>query len=127
MAISQRRAKRKVTGGRYKYLNKKKKKCHLGRSPTMTKLTDKSKTTKIRVLGGNEKTRALTASHINVSDPKNKKNKKIKLKTVLENPANRNYVRRNILTKGTVVDTELGKVKITSRPGQDGLINGILV
>ena len=34
---------------------------------------------------------------------------------------------RNILTKGAFVETNLGKVKITSRPGQDGNMNGILI
>ena len=47
--------------------------------------------------------------------------------TVTENPANKNYVRRNYLTKGAVVTTELGKAKITNRPGQDGCINAVLV
>ena len=37
------------------------------------------------------------------------------------------YVRRNIITKGAIVKTEAGLVKITSRPGQDGTLNGILV
>jgi small subunit ribosomal protein S8e len=47
--------------------------------------------------------------------------------TEVENPANKNYIRRNILTRGAVVMTELGKAKITSRPGQDGEVNAILV
>ena len=47
--------------------------------------------------------------------------------TVTENQSNPNYVRRNILTKGSVVETELGKVRISSRPGQDGVINGTLI
>jgi small subunit ribosomal protein S8e len=47
--------------------------------------------------------------------------------TVTENPANKNFVRRNILTKGAVVATDLGKAKITSRPGQDGEVNAILL
>ncbi|MFH1511592.1 MAG: 30S ribosomal protein S8e, partial [Candidatus Woesearchaeota archaeon] len=33
----------------------------------------------------------------------------------------------NIITKGTIVDTDKGKVRITSRPGQDGTLNGVLV
>jgi len=64
---------------------------------------------------------------INVYDPKTKKYSKVEIKTVVENPANRHYVRRNILTKGTIVDTSLGKAKITSRPGQEAVLNGILV
>ena len=47
--------------------------------------------------------------------------------TVVENTANTHFVRRNIITKGAVVDTSLGRVKVTSRPGQHGMINGVLV
>ena len=46
---------------------------------------------------------------------------------VVENPANRHFVRRNIMTKGTVIETEKGKARITSRPGQDGTINAVLI
>jgi len=56
-----------------------------------------------------------------------KKYSKVKIKNVVENPANRHFVRRNILTKGTVVDTDKGKAKITNRPGQEGSINAVLV
>jgi ribosomal protein S8E len=31
------------------------------------------------------------------------------------------------MTKGTIVDTEIGKVRITNRPSQEGTINGILL
>ena len=46
---------------------------------------------------------------------------------VIENKANPNYVRRNIITKGAIVETSAGKAKVTSRPGQDGVINGVLI
>ena len=46
---------------------------------------------------------------------------------VIENTANPNYVRRNIITKGAIVETPEGNAKVTSRPGQDGVINGILI
>ncbi|MEK6848627.1 MAG: 30S ribosomal protein S8e, partial [Nanoarchaeota archaeon] len=42
-------------------------------------------------------------------------------------PANRHFIRRNIMTKGSVIDTELGKARITSRPGQDGVVNAVLI
>ena len=53
--------------------------------------------------------------------------KKVKIRNVLESPANRNYARQNLLTKGTIIDTEAGKAKVTNRVGQDGVVNGILV
>ena len=47
--------------------------------------------------------------------------------TVVDSPADVNYVRRNILTKGAVVETDAGKVRLTSRPGKDGVLNGTLI
>jgi small subunit ribosomal protein S8e len=32
-----------------------------------------------------------------------------------------------IVTKGCIVETELGKAKVTSRPSQHGIVNAILV
>ena len=58
---------------------------------------------------------------------KNKTSKKIEIKNVLETPSNRFLARQNIITKGTIVETELGKAKITNRPSQEGVVNGILI
>ena len=80
-----------------------------------------------RGLGGNVKLKVLSDGKVNVADPKTKKVKSSKLVSVDKNPANIHYVRRNIITKGAIVKTEAGLVKITSRPGQDGTLNGILV
>ncbi|RLF82243.1 30S ribosomal protein S8e, partial [Thermococci archaeon] len=52
---------------------------------------------------------------------------KVKIISVVENPANRQYVRRNIVTKGAIVQTEIGKALVTSRPGQDGIVNAVLL
>ena len=81
----------------------------------------------IRARGKNQKVKLLATDHINVTDPKTGKTSKATIKTVTENPANIHYVRRNILTKGAVVDTDKGKVKVTSRPGQSGALSGVLV
>jgi len=126
MVITQHRSKRKPTGGRYKKLYRSKRKAEIGKAPMHTKL-DKSKTKIIRTKGGNQKTKLLSCDVVNVYDPKSKKCTKSKIKTILENKANRHYVRRSILTKGTIVETELGKAKITSRPGQEGAMNAVLV
>ena len=58
---------------------------------------------------------------------KDKKTKKVEIKNVLETPSNRFLARQNIITKGTIVETGIGKVKITNRPTQDGVLNGIFV
>jgi len=116
---------KKVSGGRY-HAPRKKKKHELPRQPRVVKLKQK-KTKTIRTQGGNKKTVLLGADTINVTDPKTKKTKTVKIKNVLETPSNRFLARQNILTKGAVVDTELGKARITNRPGQEGSVQGVLV
>ena len=60
-------------------------------------------------------------------DPKTKKAKKTSIKNVLETPSNRFLARQNILIKGAIIETELGKAKITNRPGQEGSVQAVLV
>lgn len=125
MALSQSRPKRKETGGRY-IAYRKKKQYELGREPSFTKL-GKKRMQVIRVMGANRKLRLLSADTANLFDPKTKSFKQIKIKTITDNPANRHFIRRNIMTKGAVVETELGKARITSRPGQNGVVNAVLI
>ena len=125
MAKSQRRSKKKTTGGKY-LKSRKKRKFELGRESALTKV-GKKVAKNIRVRGARLKTRLLVAEFANVIDPKTKKYEKVKIKTVIENSSNRHYVRRNIITKGCIIDTEKGKAKVTSRPGQDGIVNAVLV
>jgi small subunit ribosomal protein S8e len=125
MVIIQARSKRKPTGGRYK-AKLTKRISRAGAKPTLTKIGDR-KTKIVREIGGNKKIKLAQVQIINVFDSKSKKYIKAKLETVMSNPANRHYVRRNILTKGTIVKTDKGPVKITNRPGQEANLNGILV
>ena len=90
------------------------------------KWLDEKKLRKIRTRGGNEKLRLATGNKINVTDA-NGKTQVVDILGVIENTANPNYVRRNIITKGAIVETPEGNAKVTSRPGQDGVINGILI
>ncbi len=53
--------------------------------------------------------------------------KKVKIKAILESKDNRNFARLNIITKGTVIDTEDGKAVVTNRPGKEGFINAVKV
>jgi small subunit ribosomal protein S8e len=62
-----------------------------------------------------------------VTDPKTGTSKTAKIETVKENKANLHYTRRNIITKGAVIKTELGEAVVTNRPGQDGMINAVLL
>jgi small subunit ribosomal protein S8e len=125
MVITQSKSKRSSTGARY--INYRKKKLYeSGSEPTLTKVGKTNlKTTKGN--GGNKKYKLLLTDIANIFDPKTKKYEKTKIKAVIENSANRQFIRRNIMTKGAVIETEKGKAKITSRPGQDGTINAILI
>jgi len=55
------------------------------------------------------------------------KYKQAKIISVEENPADSHFVRRNIITKGALIQTDLGKAVVTSRPGQTGVINAKLI
>ncbi len=125
MAISQARSRRSASGARLRDYRKKKQ-YEAGRRPVLTKIGEKQVKT-LRVLGGNTKSKLFHEKVANVFDMKKKKTVKATLKNVLENEANRNFIRRNILTKGAIVETDIGKIKITNRPGQEGTINGVLI
>lgn len=125
MVIVQSRSRQKPTGGRYKK-SRKKKMYEMGRAPTLTRI-DERKFKIIRTRGGNAKYRLLKTTLANILDKKTNKYEKIKIISVIENPANRHFVRRNIITKGTIIKTEKGNAKVTSRPGQDGTVNAVFV
>jgi small subunit ribosomal protein S8e len=80
-----------------------------------------------RTKGANSKARLLLVDVVNVVDPSTNSIKKVKIQTVKTNPSNPNYVQRNIMTKGATVMTELGEAVITSRCGQDGVVNAMLL
>jgi len=126
MAISQLRSIKKASGGKYKQQGRKKKAYELGREPALTNL-EKERKKYIRTLGNHQKIRLLSTDTANLYNPKDKKYEQVKIKTIVDNPANRHFVRRNIMTKGTVIETEKGKARITSRPGQDGAVNAVLI
>ncbi len=125
MVLDQQRSVRKETGARYKRQHAKKK-AALGRAPTLTRIGEKT-TKSIRVRGHNAKLRVLRADVANCYDPKTKKYIKAKIQIVVGNPANRHFVRRNIITKGTIIQTDKGNARVTSRPGQDGVVNAVLI
>jgi len=124
MARSQLKSKRKPSGGRY-HSARSKRKSELARLPTMTKIGE-GKSKKLRTLGGNSKQILLSVKEVNITDKKGK-TQKTEILNVIENPADPNLVRRNIITKGAIIETKLGKAKITSRPGQEGILNAVLI
>jgi small subunit ribosomal protein S8e len=125
MSLWQGKSRRKPSGGRLR-LSRKKRRFEIGRDAQYTYLGE-TRLQKFRVRGGNSKVRMLKAIYANVMDPSTKKTQKVKIITVKENSANPNYVQRNIMNKGAIIQTDLGPAKVTSRPGQDGAINAVLV
>ncbi len=125
MSIIQKRSRRKPSGGRYGS-KVTKRIFNLGSHPRHTKIGDR-RLKVVRVIGGNEKEFLLSSDVLNIYDKKSKKYKKTKILGIVSNTANRHFVRRNILTSGAIVKTEIGDAKITSRPGQEGTINGVLI
>lgn len=116
---------RKVTGGRRRPAQGKRR-FEIGLAPADTHIgEDRAK--QVRTTGGNIKIRALRAQFANVTNLANGETKKVKIENVEENGANPNYVRRNLLTKGAIIRTEIGRARIASRPGQDGIINAVLL
>ena len=116
---------RKYTGGRI-IQARSKRRFQLGGDDANTHIGETIKKTE-RTYGGAEKVRLLRDSMAIVTDPKTKKAKKVKIETVSGNPANIHYVRRNIITKGAIIKTELGSARVTNRPGQEGSINAVLI
>jgi len=126
MSVYQGNDLRKITGGR-KRPHRKPRKYELGSYPTETELSENDVREVERVFGGNTKIRLKYAASANVYDPKSKKWSKVRIVKVVEVPANREFARRGIIVKGAIIETELGRAKVVSRPGQDGVINAILI
>jgi len=125
MALWQGKAKRSKTGRRTRYARGKRK-FEIGRESLLTTIGANSIKV-IRTKGNNRKTRVKTSNIAHILDPKTQKTTKTEITTVKENSANIHYVRRNIINKGAIIETKIGKAKVTSRPGQSGTINAVLL
>ena len=114
---------RRRTGGRRRP-KRKKRKHELGRTPAETEVGEP----RVRVIdsrGNVEKRRALAIDTASVAA--GGETVEAEIEDVIENPANPNYVRRNIVTKGAVIETSEGRARVTSRPGQNGQVNAVLI
>lgn len=116
--------KRSGSGGR-KRIQRHPKLHEVGGAFTATKAGSKDANKAKRVRGGNAKVKLKKALHANVVTPNGVK--KTAIRTVLETPSNKHFARQNIIVKGAIIDTELGKVRVTNRVGQDGIVNGVLL
>jgi small subunit ribosomal protein S8e len=125
MAIWHGEKGRKPTGGEIK-LARKKRKYELGNPPIYTKLGIEKRVVK-RTKGGGKKVKVVSTSFANVLDKKTGKTKKVKILNVIETPGSSMLARSGIIIKGAIIETELGKAKVTSRPSQNGVVNAILI
>ena len=114
---------RKITGGKYHKQRKKRLYEKTNQENIVTLGEPKRKT--LRVKGGNTKTILLKTNIINLLI--NKKTQKAEIKNVLETPQNFFLARQNRLVKGAIIQTSLGKARITNRPSQEGHINAIFI
>lgn len=80
-----------------------------------------------RTRGNNLKFALKSAEFANVSDTLSKTTKRLKIIRVIKNPANKDYERRGVISKGALFETEEGIAKVVSRPGQNGSVNAVLV
>lgn len=118
--------KKKKTGGKIRSYRTKRR-FEMGRYPAETLLREEERREFVRIRGGGRKVKLMTAKYANISDPRTGETSKVEILDVVRNPANVDYNRRGVLTKGTIIRTELGTAKIVSRPGQDGVINAVVM
>ncbi len=117
--------KKKPTGGK-KRAYRGKRRFERGSFPAET-VVGENKTKTDRRRGANLKVRLVSTKYVNVSDLSTGETKKVEIIRVLENPADVDYDRRGVITKGALLETSLGTVRVTSRPGQSGVLNAVPV
>jgi small subunit ribosomal protein S8e len=116
---------KKTSSGARKKGYRKKRKYEQGTFPAETVVGEQKKKF-ARGRGGNLKLKTLAEKQVCVTDPKTGKTEKTEILRTIKNPANIDYDRRGVITKGAVVETQLGQARITSRPGQHGVLNAVL-
>lgn len=117
--------KRKITGGKRKR-NRSKRAFEAGGFASETSLGTPFRV-KRKARGGTSKTKVLAEKYVNVTDKAEKTTRRAEIVRVISNPVNAEYNRRKIMTKGASIETSVGEAVITSRPGQDGVINAVLL
>jgi len=117
--------KKKPSGGK-KRAYRVKRKFEEGRFPAETTLGE-TKRKIVKGRGNTIRVKVLSEKYACVTDLKSGKTEKVEIVRVVKNPANVDYDRRGVMTKGAVIETSLGMARVTSRPGHDGIINAVLI
>lgn len=113
----------KITGGR-RHVLRSRRKYEIDRYPNEALIGDQITITR-KVRGKNTKVAIKTINSVNLA--LDSKIKRVKIIKVLENATNNDYQRRGVISKGAILETEEGKCRVVSRPGQHGTVNAILV
>ncbi len=113
----------KITGGR-RHVLRSRRKYEIDRFPNEALIGDQITITR-KVRGKNTKVAIKTINSVNLA--LDSKIKRVKIIKVLENATNNDYQRRGVISKGAILETEEGKCRVVSRPGQHGTVNAILV
>jgi small subunit ribosomal protein S8e len=116
---------RKLTGGR-KVAMRGRRKFEIDRYPNEA-VVGPSQVIARRIRGNNNKVAFKRAEFANVIDQENRRVTKSKILRVTKNPANRDYERRGVVSKGAIIESESGTARVLSRPGQDGVVNSNLI
>ena len=113
-------SRRKPSGGRLKRPNRYrgKRKTEISSENQFAYVGEVDKSKAYRKRAKSQTMRVQSARHINVNDPKEGKTVRATINSVAENDADPNYVRRNIITKGAITDTEVG---------MHGVVSGVLL
>ncbi|NHI83540.1 MAG: 30S ribosomal protein S8e [Candidatus Thorarchaeota archaeon] len=125
MGVWHRKSGRTSSGARLKKFRSKRKH-EMGRTPTET-LMGEAKRKKMDSRSAQKKMPALRLGMVNVIDPKTGKTIRAEIEDVENNPANMDYQRRKVITRGTIIKTSKGRARVTSRPGQSGILNAVLI
>jgi small subunit ribosomal protein S8e len=118
-------AGRKLSGGR-KIASRGRRKFEIDRYPNEAIVGTTEVITR-RARGKRIKSALKSAEFANVVDSTSRKTTKIKILQVIRNPANKDYERRGVISKGALLQTEIGTAKVLSRPGQNGTVNAVLI
>ncbi|MBP72252.1 MAG: 30S ribosomal protein S8e [Euryarchaeota archaeon] len=121
-------SRRKPTGGRLKRPNRYrgKRRSEVASEEQLAFVGETDSRKNYRKRAGSQTVRTLSVNQVNVNT-NDGKTVRATVKTVVGNDADPNFVRRNIVTKGAVLETDKGLVRVTSRPGMHGVVSGVLV
>jgi len=117
--------KKKPSGGR-KSPYRGKRRFETGSFPKETVMGEPERKTSRR-RGSSIKVRLISDKHVNLTDPSSGKTERVEILRVTKSPSNVDYDRRGVITKGTIIETPLGTARVTSRPGQEGILNAVLI